>query len=71
MPEAQNLQYLRRWVRENRPQDIEKIEEIINKSIAYKRRAMTDPTGEAMLLMALIGIEAGRLLEQEHPTKES
>lgn len=67
MKDALNLQYLRRWVKENRPDLVEKVEEIILKNQAYHMRQITDPTGASLLMMAMLGFEAGRLFQKENP----
>ena len=61
--EPLNLQYLRRWIRENRPELAEQFQVIV------RRADRKDPTGMTMMLMATIGFQSGRLFQEEHPEK--
>jgi hypothetical protein len=64
--EPQSINYIRRWLRENRPDQAASFEEILSKSFAYQRGLIKDPTATTLMFMATVGFEAGKLCQKEN-----
>lgn len=65
--EPQSITYIRRWLRENRPDQAASFEDILSKSFAYQRGLIKDPTATTLMFMGTIGFEAGKLYQKENP----
>lgn len=59
--EAPNVKAVMEWVRENRPDCLGHFQSIVESS---QRR---DPQGDALMLLILIGFQAGRQYQTDHP----